>query len=103
MSTKQNAQLTPLELAIMNALWDLGPAPVQRVQEVLAAQDRKLAYTTVQTLLNVLLRKKKVKRTMVDRAFWYKPALSRQRAIGTALADIVDRLFDGSAEALVMS
>lgn len=94
------AQLTPLELEIMKVLWETGPAPVQAVQRELPGE---LAYTTVQTMLNVLWRKGKVKRTLVDRAYHYRAAVTRQRAEGGALRDMVDRLFGGSAEALVMA
>jgi Penicillinase repressor len=59
---KPPRQLTPLELQIMHVLWDIGPAPVQAVQERLSGE--KLAYTTVQTMLNVLHRKGRVKRTL---------------------------------------
>src|ERR1051326_7830091 len=52
--------LTPLELEIMNVLWEMGPANVQTVQSRLSG--RPLAYTTVQTMLNVLHRKARVKR-----------------------------------------
>lgn len=95
-------RLTPLELEIMNVLWEIGPAPVGAVQERLAPA-RGLAYTTVQTMLNVLLRKGKVKRTLVERAYHYKAAVTRQKAIGGAVRDLVQRAFGGSAEALVMS
>ncbi len=93
--------LTPLELEIMNVLWTAGPATVQAVQDRL--QGRSLAYTTVQTMLNVLTRKGKVKRRLHDRAFVYQPVLSRQKAVGQALGDLVDRFFGGSADSLVMS
>ncbi|HEX8153051.1 MAG TPA: BlaI/MecI/CopY family transcriptional regulator [Thermoanaerobaculia bacterium] len=96
----KSAQLTPLELEIMKVLWDSGPAPVQAVQRQLPGE---LAYTTVQTMLNVLWRKGKVKRTLIDRAYHYRAAVTRQRAEGGALRDLVERLFGGSAEALVMA
>ena len=87
----------------MNALWDLGePSTVQAVQQRLAATNQ-LAYTTVQTMLNVLLRKGKVRRTQAERAFRYRPAVSRQKAVGQSVRDLVDRVFGGSAEALVMN
>ena len=56
--------LTPLELEIMNVLWETGPANVQTVQAHI--KGRELAYTTVQTMLNVLHRKGKVKRQLKD-------------------------------------
>lgn len=98
---RASRQLTPLELKIMEVLWAVGPANVQAVQERLPG--RPLAYTTVQTMLNVLHRKQKVKRTLKGKAYEYSPRVTRERAIGFALGDIVSRLFGGSAENLVMS
>jgi len=60
---------TPLELKIMNVLWETGPANVQTVQANL--ENSELAYTTVQTMLNVLHRKGKVKRQLKERAYVY--------------------------------
>jgi predicted transcriptional regulator len=98
---KTHDQLTPLELDIMKTLWDSGPSTVQAVQHHLHARD--LAYTTVQTMLNVLLRKGKVRRSLKDRAYLYRPAVTRQRVVAHTIKDLVDRLFGGSAESLVMS
>src|SRR5215472_16161704 len=93
-------QLTPLELQIMNVLWDLGPSNVQAVQEALPGPT-KLAYTTVQTMLNVLHRKNRVKRSLRGRAYVYQPLLTRERAASQAISDMVDRLFGGSVESLL--
>ena len=98
---KFRRQLTPLELQIMNVLWDLGPANVQTVQEKLA--ESQLAYTTVQTMLNVLHRKGKVRRTLRGRAFDSAPLLTRDKAASNAIGDMVDRLFGGSVDGLLMS
>jgi BlaI family penicillinase repressor len=97
---KTNQPLTPLELEIMQVLWETGPCTVGEVQPKLKAQ---LAYTTVQTMLNVLLRKNKVKRVQEGRAFRYRPTVSRERANGSALHDMVKRMFGGSSEALLMA
>jgi BlaI family penicillinase repressor len=99
---KKTDQLTPLELEIMKVLWDLGQASVQQVQQLLTAEPQ-LAYTTVQTMLNVLHRKGKVKRSLIDRAYFYRPAVSRDQVVTSTMKDIIDRLFGGSAESLVMS
>ncbi|MCC7498614.1 MAG: BlaI/MecI/CopY family transcriptional regulator [Bryobacterales bacterium] len=101
---KQSDQLTPLELEIMKVLWDAGSATVQTVQERLPIEPR-LAYTTVQTMLNLLKKKGKVHRVHKpgERAFLYAPAVSRHSAVGQLVGDLVDRLFGGSAEGLVMS
>lgn len=100
MARRKVEHLTPLELEIMHVLWEHGAANVQAVQQKLK---RELAYTTVQTMLNILLRKGKVKRTLKDRAYFYRPAVSRSHVTGKQIGDIVDRLFGGSAESLVMS
>ena len=100
MVRRKSEQLTPLELEIMHVLWETGPANVQTVQQKLK---RELAYTTVQTMLNILHRKGKAKRTLKDRAYFYKPAVSRKQVVSKHVVDVVDRLFGGSAESLVMS
>lgn len=93
--------LTPLELEIMNVLWETGPANVQTVQAHIAGRD--LAYTTVQTMLNVLHRKGKVKRQLKDRAYRYRPVFSRQSAVTQAVGDMLERFFGGSADSLVLN
>ena len=92
--------LTPLELQIMQTLWAAGPSKVVEVQGALKTD---LAYTTVQTMLNILLRKGKVKRTAEGKAFRYHAIVSRERATGGALEDLIRRMFGGSAEALLMT
>lgn len=92
--------LTPLELEIMNLLWDHGPATVGELQPRMAKEP---AYTTVMTMLNVLLRKGKVKRVQEGRAYRYRPAVTRQKATGNALEDLVKRMFGGSDDALLMA
>jgi predicted transcriptional regulator len=84
----------------MHVLWESGPGTVAEVQAQLSPD---LAYTTVQTMLNVLLRKGKVKREQQGRAFRYRPALTRERAAGSAVHDLVKRMFGGSSEALLMT
>ena len=102
MARKTADPLTPLELEIMKVLWETGPAAVQTVQEHLALE-RKLAYNTVQTMLNVLHRKGKVRRELQGRAYVYEPVVSRAQAAGQAVGDLVSRMFGGSAESLVLS
>jgi predicted transcriptional regulator len=98
---KPEPSLTPLELEIMNVLWETGPANVQTVQANLKSRD--LAYTTVQTMLNILHRKGRVSRQLKERAFVYRPVLSRQKAVTQAVGDMLDRFFGGSADSLVLS
>ncbi len=100
--TRSNTRqaLTPLELEIMQVLWQAGPSTVNEVRPQLKAD---LAYNTVQTMLNVLLRKGKVKRVQEGRAFRYRAAVDRKRATGSAVQDLVLRMFGGSPEALLLS
>jgi predicted transcriptional regulator len=100
MTQRKTERLTPLELEIMEVLWETGAANVQAVQQRLR---RELAYTTVQTMLNILHRKGKVKRALKDRAYFYKPAVSRRQVVRQAVNDLVEHLFGGSVENLVMS
>jgi BlaI family penicillinase repressor len=93
--------LTPLELEIMNVLWETGPANVQTVQGRI--KGRELAYTTVQTMLNILDRKGKVKRQLKDRAYVYRPVFSRKKAVTQAVGDMLERFFGGSADNLVLN
>lgn len=84
----------------MHVLWNEGASNVQTVQQHL---ERELAYTTVQTMLNILHRKGKVKRTLKERAYFYSPVVSRNHVVGNHVSDLIERLFGGSAESLVMS
>ena len=101
---KESSQehFTDLELALMKVLWETGPATVQVVHQRLQPF-RPLAYNTVQTMLTILHRKGKVKRTTKDRAYVYTPVVSQERAAGQALKDLVDRLFGGSPQELLLS
>ena len=98
---KTEPPLTPLELEIMNVLWETGPANVQTVQANF--KSRELAYTTVQTMLNILHRKGRVTRQLKERAYIYKPVLSRQKAVTQAVGEMLDRFFGGSADSLVLN
>jgi predicted transcriptional regulator len=95
-----SAGVTPLELRIMQVLWRLGPCQVQAVQQEL---DGDLAYTTVQTMLNVLHRKGRVTRLLRGRAYEYRTVVSEEKTLGAAARDLIDRMFGGSPEELVMS
>lgn len=95
-------RFTEAELELMNILWESGPATVQEVVRRLPS-GRPLAYTTVQTVLNVLHRKGSVRRKLRDRAYHYEASVSRFDAASTALHDLVHKLFDGSAEELVLA
>jgi predicted transcriptional regulator len=92
--------LTKLELKIMQVIWKRGNSTVAEVQGEI---EPALAYTTVQTVLNILERKGKLKRELEGRAFVYSAKVSEERAVGQSLRDMIDRMFGGSSEELVMS
>jgi predicted transcriptional regulator len=95
-------RFTEAELELMNILWECGPSTVQAVVDHLPP-GRPLAYTTVQTVLNVLHRKGGVRRKLRERAYHYEAAVSRFDAASVALHDLVDKLFAGSAEEVVLA
>ncbi len=92
--------LTRLELRIMQVLWRCGSSTVSAVQTDLQPP---LAYTTVQTVLNILERKGKVKRELQGRAYLYTPRVTEAKALGQGVRDLIDRMFGGSSEELVVS
>ena len=100
MGERERETLTKLELQIMQVIWREGASTVSAVQEGL---EQQLAYTTVQTMLNILERKGKLKRKLRGRAFEYRATVSEDKATGHAVRDLVDRMFGGSSEELVMS
>jgi predicted transcriptional regulator len=99
MSSKK-AGLTRLELKIMQVIWKRGNSTVSAVQGDLRPP---LAYTTVQTVLNILERKGKLHRELDGRAYVYSAKVSEEKALGQSLGDLIDRMFGGSSEELVMS
>jgi BlaI family penicillinase repressor len=92
--------LTKLELEVMQAIWRLGSGSVGAVQ---AELERTLAYTTVQTMLNILERKGKLRRELQGRAYVYSAKVTEAKALGQGVSDLIDRMFGGSSEELVMS
>jgi predicted transcriptional regulator len=100
MAKTSTETLTKLELQIMQVIWKLGPSNVNEVQ---AGLEQQLAYTTVQTMLNILQRKGKLKRKLKGRAYIYSAAETEASASGHAVRDLINRMFGGSSEELVMS
>jgi predicted transcriptional regulator len=100
MGDREKTALTKLELQIMQVIWKLGTSSVKDVQEGL---EQQLAYTTVQTMLNILERKGKLRRKLRGRAYVYSATVTEARASRHAVRDLVDRMFGGSTDELVMS
>jgi BlaI family penicillinase repressor len=98
---RKSDTLTRQELQIMKIMWQLGTATVRDVYEAIRKQ-RKLAYTTVMTVMNVLEQKKYLKRRLADRAYVYQVARSQDQVIKGMVKDFVNRVFDGAAEPLLV-
>ncbi len=100
MEKASQTSLTKLELRIMQVIWRRGSSTVAEVQ---AELDPPLAYTTVQTMLNILARKAKLRRELQGRAYAYAARETEASALRRGLRDLIDRMFGGSSEELVMS
>ena len=91
---------TELEFAILKILWRDGPSSVRHVRDGLVPF-RDLAYTSVMTILGIMARKKYVRRSKSGSSYVYRAALTEQSAGRNMLDDIVLRVFDGSAVAVM--
>lgn len=89
----------PLEMACLNALWELGEGNVEEVRTCVS-RSRPLAYTTVLTLLDRLSRRGAVSRRKEGRGFRYQPSIERNRLRRMALGQFLEHHFDGSVESL---
>jgi predicted transcriptional regulator len=89
-----------LELLCLKALWSLGEGNVKDVQQ-LVARTRPLAYTTIMTVLERLVRKEKLTRRKQGRAFLYVPTMSEDAMRQVAVRELLESFFDGSVADLV--
>jgi predicted transcriptional regulator len=88
------------ELEVLKVLWQRGPSTVRDVLEVLN-ETRPRAYTSVMSLMNVMTDKGQLVRREKGRAFVYEPACVREATLGSMVADLLGRAFEGSASQLV--
>ena len=103
MARTASTQPTELELTILKILWDQSPLRVREVRQRLADAGRQLAHTSVITTLNVMVDKGQLKRKKVGNAFLFSPRIVRESTSQKILWDLVDRVFDGSAAAVMAS
>ena len=85
----------------MKIVWQHDSSTVRDVYEALL-EKRKVAYTTVMTMMKVLETKKYLKKTQTERAYVYRPAQPQRQVIGAMVKDFVNRVFNGSAEPLLV-
>jgi BlaI family penicillinase repressor len=98
---KPAATLTPQELAIMKVVWRLGTATVREVYEALR-ETRRIAYTTVMTMMNILETKGYLKKALDDRAYRYQPTRPERTVITSMVREFVNRVFDGASQPLLL-
>ncbi len=102
MARPKAKELTERELEVMHVFWERGELTAADVRDALEEQGRDLAYTTVATLVRILLDKKFLSQTCNERPFRFKPARSYQEVSRTMLGDLVERVFGGSRTQLLM-
>ena len=93
---------TDLELCILKVHWQHAPRTVDEVREALAESGRELAHSSVITIMNIMVRKKTLKRVRRGRAFEFTPLVEEGRVGRSMVQDLVSRVFDGSAHSLVL-
>jgi BlaI family penicillinase repressor len=97
----KHTTLTPQELEIMKLVWERDTAMVRDVYEALLRR-RKIAYTTVMTMMKILETKGYLKKRRQDRAFVYEPVHPKSQVISGMIREFIDRVFNGSAEPLLV-
>lgn len=101
---RKTQMVTDRELEIMKILWARGQASVRDVQEDLNRNSGPVAYSTVQTLLNIMEDKKGLVRHVVEgRTFIYYPKKSSERTIRELTRKFVDRVFDGALDRVMVA
>src|ERR1035437_2156008 len=98
---RRSSTLTEQELEIMKVVWERDSVTVRDVYEALLER-RKIAYTTVMTMMKILEQKKYLKKDQSDRAYVYRPAQPKGQVIGDMVRDFINRVFNGSAEPLLV-
>ena len=93
--------LTEHELEIMQVVWQSPSVTVRDVYEELLKR-RKIAYTTVMTMMGILEQKGFLKKNQGEKAYVYRPAQPKSKVVGSMVNDFVSRVFDGSAKPLLV-
>ncbi len=102
MARPRAKELTQRELEVMHVFWTRGPSTAAEIRDALAAAGRELAYTTVATLVRILTEKGFLEQTTVERPFQFRPVRSFEDVSRSLLGDLVERVFRGSREQLLV-
>ena len=101
MTRATTAQPTPGELNILRVLWESGPSRLSAICAALS-DERKVAATTVATMLKIMKRKGQVKRRLTQAGIVWQARLSQTEAGSSMLANLLGAVFEGSAQKLVL-
>lgn len=93
--------LTPSELEIMKIVWQRGEVTVRDVYETLLAR-RRIAYTTVMTMMKVLEDKGHLRKRQEERAYVYRASRAQAVVLRSMVREFVGRVFGGSAQPLLV-
>ena len=104
MPRKPSSQPNEVELAILRVLWDRGPSTVRQVHEGRAAAkgQRKAGYTSTLKMMQVMCDKGLLARDESRRPQVYRPAVPEAQTQRRIVDDLIQRVFGGSARALVV-
>jgi predicted transcriptional regulator len=102
MSRPASEQPTELELQFLKILWEKSPRPVREIRNLLARSGRNIAHTSVITTLNTMVKKRLLTREKEGKAYLFAPRITREQVSQSVLGDVVNRVFDGSAKAVMM-
>jgi BlaI family penicillinase repressor len=92
---------TVAELQILQVLWDRGPSTVRDVHDALQ-EEKALGYTTVLKLMQIMTTKGLVRRNEDQRAHVYEAQQPAEKTKRQLAADMLERVFDGSARELML-
>jgi BlaI family transcriptional regulator, penicillinase repressor len=95
-------ELTERELEVMHVFWKRGESTVAEVRDALALSGLDRAYTTVATLVRILSDKSYLEQTCEERPFRYRPARSYEDVSRKLLGEVLERVFRGSREQLLV-
>ena len=102
MARPRASELTERELEVMHVFWNGGEQTVAAARDQLADAGRELAYTTVATLVKILTDKGFLEQTNNERPFRHRPLRTFQEVSGNLVSDLVERVFGGSREQLLV-
>jgi predicted transcriptional regulator len=102
MARPRASELTERELEVMHVFWNGGEQSVTAARDELARGGRDLAYTTVATLVRILVDKGFLRQTNEERPFRFRPLRSFEDVSGNLVTELVRRVFGGSREQLLV-